>query len=205
MEEILAQLGELGLNTTDGIGYTGSPEKYISALKKFTESCGENSAEVNKHLSSGRTQRYMVKVHALKSNSKMIGSTTLFAAFESLELAAQRSDIAFIDAGTERVLAEYTALAEAVSGIIGAAETVPAVSAVPALSAEEAEDTAKRLLCALEDFDDELSAELAEKLSGFPFAEEQKELLNTAKKHIGEFMYDEAIELIWEIYPYIRG
>ena len=78
-----------------------------------------------------------------------------------------------------------------------AAETADATSA-------EAKETASKLLEALDDFDDDLSMELAEKLTGYPFRMTQKGKLKEAVGLIGEFMYDEAAELIKEIMPAIE-
>ena len=67
------------------------------------------------------------------------------------------------------------------------------------ISAEEALTTANKLLAALDDFDDELSKELALKLTGYPFRITQKELLTQAIGYINDFLYDEAAEKIREI------
>ena len=45
---------------------------------------------------------------------------------------------------------------------------------------------------------------LAEKLSGYPFRITQKEKLKTAMAYIEDFMYDEAADLIREIYSEIE-
>ena len=60
------------------------------------------------------------------------------------------------------------------------------------------------LLAALEDYDDELSKELAIKLSCYPFRITQSNKLTEASGYIDDFMYDEAAELIREIYPHIE-
>ena len=72
------------------------------------------------------------------------------------------------------------------------------------ISADVAKDTADKLLVALDDFDDELSKELAKKLSGYPFRITQKEKLKEAIAYIEDFMYDEAIDVIREIYSAIE-
>ena len=73
------------------------------------------------------------------------------------------------------------------------------------LSADEAKKTAEALLNALDDFDDELSLELAGKLSNYPFRITQKQRLREATDNIQDFLYDEAAELIREIVPSIDG
>ena len=76
---------------------------------------------------------------------------------------------------------------------IGEAESV----FVPGeLSGDEAKKTADELLSALDDFDDERSSELANKLTGYPFRITQKEKLKKAIDLIADFLYDEAADLI---------
>ena len=200
MEHILQKLRELGFDTDSGIAYTGSPGKYISALARYAGSSGDIIAGIREHLGSGDMERYTIAVHAAKSNSKMIGHTGLFRGFESLEAAGKRNDTAFIDANNDRILEYYALTAEQLAPFT----EKPAGDAAPVLSRAEAEDTAEKLLEALDDFDDEASAELAAKLSGYPFGETDMEMLGRAEKHIGSFMYDEAAELIRELLDRLR-
>lgn len=192
MEQTLQKLQELGLDTDTGIAYTGNPEKYLAAIARYVRSCRENIDDIGKHRASGDLQRFIVAVHAVKSNSKMIGHTELFKAFESLEFAGKRDDTAFIDENNDAILKRYTEVAEQLKPF---AEE-PAEAAAPAISLAEAGEIAEKLLEALDDFDDELSAELVKKLSGYPFEGGDKEKLAQAKKYISDFMYDEAAELI---------
>jgi len=130
----------------------------------------------------------------------MIGAGSLSDAFEALELAAKRGDTAFLAESTAPALAHYAALVELLRPI-GEAETMRAPGEI---SAAEARETAEQLLAALDDFDDELAAELASKLANYPFRPTQKEKLREAAGHIDEFMYDEAAALIREIIPAIE-
>ena len=63
-----------GINVKDGIGYTGGREKYISALQRYLKGYEANSSAVTDLKNSGDTEGFMIKVHALKSNSRMIGA-----------------------------------------------------------------------------------------------------------------------------------
>ena len=58
------------------------------------------------------------------------------------------------------------------------------------------EENAKR---ASDDFDDDLSKQLATKLAGYPFRMTQADKLKEAIAYIDDFMYDEAAQLIREI------
>ena len=200
MEFDLGALEAKGISTKDGIGFTGGNEKYVSAIQRYFKSYESNRKSVEEFLAAGDTENYAIKVHSLKSNSKMIGANELAGAFEELELAAKEGNTALINEKTQPALALYDRVVEAIRPF-GEMESVKVAGEI---SAEEARDVANRLLEALDDFDDDLSAELARKLSGYPFRLTQKQKLREAADHISDFMYDEAMELIKEIIPAIE-
>ncbi|MBO4914018.1 MAG: Hpt domain-containing protein [Oscillospiraceae bacterium] len=200
MSDRFQWLSERGISVEDGFGYTGGEEKYASALQRYFRGYETNRKAVEELLAAGDIDGYAIKVHALKSNSRMIGANSLADAFEALELAAKRGDKGCIDASTSQTLEQYAELIELLRPI-GEAETVRAPGE---MSSAEARETAELLLAALDDFDDERSAELAAKLAGYPFRPTQKDKLREAARYIGDFMYDEAAELIREIAPAIE-
>ena len=196
----LSFLNENGISTEEGIGYTGGEEKYISALQRFFKGYENNRDQVKEFLATSDTEGFCVRVHSLKSNAKMIGADGLALAFEELENASRRFDLAAMKEKTGPALDLYADVIEAIRPI-GEMEPVKASGEI---SAEEARETADKLLEALDDFDDELSAELVRKLKGYPFRLTQKEKLKEAEEHIADFMYDEAAELIREVIPSIE-
>ena len=191
----LSRLTENGISVKDGMDYTGSEDKYISAIQRYYKGFENNAKAVRELLASSDTENYCIKVHALKSNSKMIGATELAKAFEELETASRNNDIVFINEHTEPSLKLYEEVIDIIKPI-GEMETVKVSGEI---SADEAREAAAMLLEALDDFDDELSSELASKLMGYPFRMTQKQKLKEALDDIGNFMYDEAAELIKEI------
>lgn len=189
-----------GINVKEGMGYTGGKEKYIAALQRYLKGYDTNRKAVEELKASGDTEGYMIKVHALKSNSRMIGATEAAEAFERLETAAREGDTGYIEDNTKAALEKYDRLID----IIRPVGEIEDVRVAGELSAEEARDTADRLMEALDEFDDELSSQLVSKLAGYPFRVTQRQKLNEAADNIGNFLYDEALELIKEIYAAIE-
>lgn len=200
MEDTIKRLAELGLDTESGMAYTGGAERYIAAIARYVGSAERNVSDIAELMGSGDLRGFMTAVHAVKSNSKMIGHTELYGAFERLEAAAANGDTAYIAENCGKVLEKYRGFAQAAKPFIPTPESPAAAE----LSADEAAETAGRLLAALDDFDDELSAELVKKLSGYPFGGADRERLAAAERYIGEFMYDEAAAVIGEIIPAIK-
>ncbi|MCR5011664.1 MAG: Hpt domain-containing protein [Lachnospiraceae bacterium] len=189
-----------GISVTEGISYTGSSEKYVSALQRYFRGYESNKKTLEDFLSAGDMEGYSIKAHSLKSNSRMIGASALGGIFEELELAAKEGNAKFVASRTKNAMELYGRVIEAIRPF-GEMEKVTASDEI---SAEEAKETAQKLLEALDDFDDELSAALAAKLEGYPFRITQRQKLKEAAGYISDFSYDEAAELIKEIIPAIE-
>ncbi len=195
MEYDFSWLGGLGIDPETGIAYTGGKDRYLSALQRFYGGYEANRAKVEEFFQQKDIENYMIKVHALKSNAKMIGAASLSAGFERLESAARDGDTDVIEEETGTVLDRYAALVEGLTPI----GTMEKVNAAGEISVEEAREIVRVLLAALDDFDDETAASLVKKLSGYPFRLTQKELCKKAETLIGDFLYEEAAAVIQEL------
>lgn len=200
MDYDFSSLKQNGISTDDGIGFTGGADKYVSALQRYYKGYEANKKAVSELLASQDIENYAIKVHSLKSNSRMIGANDLASAFEELELAAKAGNTALINEKTQPALAMYDCVIDTIRPF-GEMESVKVAGEI---SADEAKVVAAELLDALDDFDDELSASLVAKLAGYPFRLTQKQKLREASDFISDFMYDEAAEIIKEILPAIE-
>lgn len=188
-------LENYGIDTALGMEYTGGREKYLSALKRYYTNYGTNKEKLEKLYANGDIENYMIQVHALKSNSKMVGATSLADAFEALEQAAGDGNTSFISENGEKTLLKYSEFVELIKPIGEADIEKPADE----ISGDIAKELSEELLTVLDDYDDEKSLELAKKLSGYPFRPRQRELMDQAIKLISDFRYDDAADIIREI------
>ena len=195
----LTWLSEAGLDTETGIAYTGGQEKYLSAVQRFYRSFEKNRRKIEEALSAQDFESYMITVHAMKSNARMIGAGELSESFEMLEMAARNGETKVIGENNDRVVASYTRLIEGLKPV----EALGDVRASDEISAEVARETGEKLLTALEDFDQDEAKRLSAILSGYPFRLTQAEKLKEAMAFIDDFMYDEPADLIREILPEI--
>lgn len=200
MEMDITWLDETGLDTKTGISYTGGQDKYISALSRFCKNYEKNRAKVCTYLEAKDYENYMITVHALKSNARMIGARDLSTLFETLEMAARNNETGLIEAQNAVALKEYDELIQKLAPIGAMGD----VRAVDEISAETARETVDKLLESLDDFDDEEAKKLAKVLSGYPFRLTQAEKLKEAAAFIEDFMYEEAAEIIRQIAPAIE-
>ena len=199
MDMDISWVQDIGLDTKTGRSYTGSEEKYVSALQRFYKSYEKNKKKIEEYLGAEDYESYMITVHALKSNAKMIGAMPLSAMFEELEIASRENRINIVTEKNKPAMAAYKELIDKLEPI-GAA---PEIHMADEISAEEAKETADRLLAALDDFDDDLSKELVAKMAGYPFRMTQMEQLKKAEDFINDFLYDEAADIVREIVPTI--
>ncbi len=185
----------IGIDVKTGLEYTGGRDKFISAMQRYYKASAGNKAKIKEYLDKGDMENFSIVVHSLKSNSRMIGATSLGAKFETLEIASRNGDVATVKEKIGDALEEYETILIALAPL----GEMDDLKAEGELNADEAKDVVKKLLDALDEFDDDNSAEYAKKLMGYPFRMGQKAKLKDAINFIGDFMYEEAAEIIKEI------
>ena len=200
MKYDLEWLAGLGIDIKTGLDYTGNEDKFVSAIQRFCKGYEKNKSKIDEFYGAGDYENYMITVHALKSNAKMIGAMGLSKMFETLEMASRNGDKATVDGNNAGAVNAYKDLVDKLKPVCELGD----VKAPNEIAAEEARATADKLLEALDDFDDDLSKELVNKLSGYPFRITQKEKLKEAIGFVDDFLYDEAAEIIKEIYETIE-
>ena len=97
LEHIIDMIQGAGLDINKGIEYTGGEENYISAVQRFFKSHEKNKDKIAEYYACKDYNSYMIAVHALKSNAKMIGANDLSRSFEELESAARENNISVIE------------------------------------------------------------------------------------------------------------
>ncbi len=200
MKYDLEWIAGLGIDIKTGFDYTGNEDKFVSAIQRFCKGYEKNKSKIDEFYGAGDYENYMITVHALKSNAKMIGAMGLSKMFETLEMASRNGDKATVDGNNAGTVNAYKDLVDKLKPVCELGD----VKAPDEITVEEARETADKLLEALDDFDDDLSKELVNKLSGYPFRITQKEKLKEAIGFVDDFLYNEAAEIIKEIYETIE-
>lgn len=80
---------------------------YHEILSTYIEECPEHKAELKEALDAGDIQNYTVKIHAVKSTSKMIGAMGFADKAYALEMAGKEGRMDDIRAGHEACMAAY--------------------------------------------------------------------------------------------------
>lgn len=99
-----------GIILSLGIQNCGSKHNYLNAIKSYTDTAPDNLAAIERFWKSGNIADYTIKVHALKSSSRIIGAMDLSKLAERMEKAGDKKNTELIDKKTDSLLDMYKAI-----------------------------------------------------------------------------------------------
>ncbi|MBR2527097.1 MAG: Hpt domain-containing protein [Blautia sp.] len=113
-------LQALGIDTDEGLACcAGDPEFYEEMLGAYAAEAQTGSTKLEQDYSSHDWKSYGIRVHTVKSTSRMIGAKDLSEEARQLETAAKESDPDTILSHHDAFLAAYIQLAEEIKKNIG--------------------------------------------------------------------------------------
>lgn len=80
---------------------------YKEVLQTYIEESSEHKAELEQALAEGDIQNYTVKIHSVKSTSKMVGAMSFADKAYALEMAGKEGRLDDIKAGHAACMAAY--------------------------------------------------------------------------------------------------
>ncbi len=98
---------DAGLNLDDALEYTGSPQHLLKFVKTFYDSLDHKADVIEDALSIGDFNLYAIKVHALKSTSRILGAKSLSNLAKELEQAAKDGDYDTVRSENDALLTLY--------------------------------------------------------------------------------------------------
>lgn len=85
------------LNIEQGMEYAvGDPDFYRETLQIYLDETNESEALLNEYLASENMSDYKVRVHALKSNSRLVGAVMVSELALQLEEASRDGKLEFV-------------------------------------------------------------------------------------------------------------
>lgn len=108
-----------GISWKDGIDNCGSVDGYRDILDLYYGSADERSAELNSLFDEKDWNGYRVKVHALKSSSRIIGAAELAGMAQELENAGRDENADYIMMHHEELIKELLRIREVLHPICG--------------------------------------------------------------------------------------
>ncbi len=107
------------LDVQSGVANCGSGESLLSVMRVFHNTAGYKADEIEELLKNEDIENYTIKVHALKSASRIIGAASLSDMARKLEEAGKAGDTKTILSGTPELLKRYRALREKLDPLSG--------------------------------------------------------------------------------------
>ncbi|MCR5083577.1 MAG: response regulator [Parasporobacterium sp.] len=133
------------LNTKDGIANCGDEASYDMALKTYLEDSDSLYKTILNSYENGDIENYTIKVHALKSSSKIIGANMISELAKELESAGNEGNTAFINNHTDELLTYYKSLIYMLKNRFANDESDDDKPEIEESSLKEAFDTIKEL------------------------------------------------------------
>ena len=182
------------IDTDSGIMHCGNAETYLDTLTIYAGSVAGNADEIERYLREDDLADATIKIHALKSTSRMIGAADLGDLAERLEKAGNDGDRQTVDDNIEELLYRYRTLGEALSPLLG--NDGGDGGELPELPAEELKDiyTAISEFMSVADYDS--AVQLIEGLRDYSFPESEKERCAALIKAADEIRYEDIEKIL---------
>ena len=103
--EKIKNIKELDLQTA--LNNCASPDLLLSTIKRYHSSIDEKALEIQQFFEAEDWENYGIKVHALKSTSRLIGAAELSKLAEHLEECSNKKDIAEIKKEHKKLLDSF--------------------------------------------------------------------------------------------------
>ncbi|MCR4641741.1 MAG: DegV family protein [Lachnospiraceae bacterium] len=110
------------LDTKAAVKNSGSKELFLSVLKIYYDSYQAKSDELKRYYDDGDWENYTVKIHALKSSSRLVGALALGNDAEKLEMAGKEGNIEYISANHASAMEQYKNIVDSLSAEFGTKE-----------------------------------------------------------------------------------
>ena len=117
---VLEQLAAFGLDTAEGLRYSGDDEEfYLSLLMQLAEESDEKRSKMNAYYAEQDLANYGILVHAMKSTMKMVGCDGLSERAKALEFAAKDGNFNLIQQEHDALMTDYKTLTDRILTVCG--------------------------------------------------------------------------------------
>ncbi|MBQ3913250.1 MAG: Hpt domain-containing protein, partial [Lachnospiraceae bacterium] len=185
--DFIFKLDDLDVNS--GLIHCGSRESYMVTLKMYLDAGPKNADDIEKYWNVRDLKNTTVKVHALKSTSRVIGALKLGDFAARLEKAGDSGDTDTLEREIGDLLTQYRELVKKLEPLRdiedgGAEDDRPLISEKDMKEAY----TALEEFCASFDYDSVVN--IVESLENYRFPEEEATRFDAVKKAVDNFDYD---------------
>lgn len=102
----ISYLKEQGIDVDHGLELLGDMDTYIMTLEEFIEESKNRFPKIETYKNQKDMANYAILVHAMKSDSKYLGFTSLAEISYQHELASKENNVAYVEAHYEELMTE---------------------------------------------------------------------------------------------------
>lgn len=184
-----------GIDGKTAIANSGSEDSFKTVLKIFYDTIDERSKELEDSYSLEDWDNYTIKIHALKSSSKLVGAMKLAKEAEALEMAGKSRNLSYIREHFDDFMKDYLSYKDKLSGLYEEKENLEALPK-PMADAFMMDSVYEAIAGACEDMDSDAIDEALSELSDYEIPNEHKDKLDEIKKLAAKYDYEGITALI---------
>ena len=161
----------------------------MTTLKMYLDTAEKNADEIEKFWSAGDIRNTTIKVHALKSTSRVIGALELGEFAAEMEKAGDQEDTKTLDAKLPDLIAQYRKLAAELKPL-NEQDGAEDKDERPLITLQELSEAYKTLSEFCESFDFDSVVHVAESLKGYRIPEDEATRVDAIIKAVDNFDYE---------------
>lgn len=182
------------LDVETGLVHCGNRRSFMDTIKMFIDSAEKNADDIERYWESGDIKNMTIKIHALKSTSRVIGALKLGNFAAKLEKAGENEDMAALERELGDLLTQYRELASELRPLNE--KKTDAVDDKPLISVQEMTRAYTSLSEYCASFDYDSVGEIIESLEKYRFPENEVLRFGALKKAVDNFDYDLIPEIL---------
>ncbi|MBO6231474.1 MAG: response regulator [Ruminiclostridium sp.] len=183
------------IDTTAGIKNCGGEEAYMETLKTYAGMIGDHADETERYWQAGDIGNATIKIHAMKSTSRIIGAADIGELAQELETAGKQGDTGKLGEKIDELLSRCRDLGERLRPLIG--ETPEEDDGdKPPISAEELKEAYGLIKEALDAFQFDNINEIVGSFRDYSIPEPEKERVKNMISAVENLDYDRLPEIM---------
>ncbi len=182
------------IDTQAGIKNCGDIEGYLNTIKIYARTVKDNADALEQFWKDWDLKNVTIKIHALKSSSRIIGAAGLGELAQDLENAGNDRDLDKIGAGIDELLSRYRKIGEELSPLLSDEE--PDESNLKAISEDELKElyTAIKEFISVSDYDSVI--DLIERLKDYRVPDKEQNRRQALIEAADEIRYEDIKDIL---------
>ena len=188
------------VNVENGIKNNGDEESYLEALKVYASSVGKYIEEITEFLKADDLENATIKIHALKSTSRIIGAESIGELALALENAGKAGDKEKVENEVGGLLERCKALGQQLRPLLepAASKEEAGDTGKPAISDEKLTEAYAKLRECAAACDSFGIEEVLGELNNYRLPEEEQEKISVLSQAIDNFDFEKVSEILKE-------